>query len=269
MRAWGRSVAVCTALVVVGAGSQSAGGASDQRSLLASLASAERAAVLELYAAESALARARATRIRLERRREALETAHARARSHVEIVRSSLALTHARIGTLLRRLYVEGDTEPLAVLLGARTFGGMLAGIEELERATLANRALVVRARALVVALRTRTERLASARHALSVAKRRAAATVTAHETAVATRRSTVAQRQGLARARLPMILARAQAARRASEGLAAEPRPTARPPRRSLLRRCARTGTGRSSWTPSRTTSPAGRRAAFRPGSG
>jgi 3D (Asp-Asp-Asp) domain-containing protein len=218
---------VCTAVLVVGAGSQSAGGASDERSLRASLATAERAAVLELYAAESGLARARAARIRLERRREALGAAHARARSHAQIVRRSLAATHTRIGTVLRRLYIDGDAEPLAVLLGARTFGGMLAGIEELERATLANRALVVRARAQSRALRVRTDRLERARRELRVVERRSATTLAAHERAVGARRATlerIVQRQGLVRARAATI--RAQAARRASERLAAAPRP-------------------------------------------
>ena len=220
---------MCTAVLVIGAGSQSAGGASDPRSLLTSLASTERAAVLELYAAESALARARTAQGRLDRRREALETAHARARSRAEIVRRSLATTHTQIGTVLRRLYVDGDAEPLAVLLGARTFGGMLAGIEELERATLANRALADRARVQARVLRARTQSLDGARRELAVAERRAVAAVAAHETAVAARRSTlarIAQRPGLARARVATVRAQAMEARRISAQLAADSRP-------------------------------------------
>ena len=65
-----------------------------------------------------------------------------------------------RIATLLRRLYMDGDADPIAVLLGARSLPGMLAGIEALERATLRNRDLAAEARTHARTLRVRLERL-------------------------------------------------------------------------------------------------------------
>ncbi len=63
----------CVAVALLGWTSGAAGGASPSAARLASLVAAERSAVLELYAAESSVARARSEALRLERRRRALE----------------------------------------------------------------------------------------------------------------------------------------------------------------------------------------------------
>ncbi len=118
----------CTAIVLLGCAAATSVAAPKPADRLASLVRAQRSAELELYAAESAVARARFTAARLERRRQVLEASLARTRRHVAVVRSSLAATNERVATLLRRLYVEGDPDPIAVLLGARSLPAMLAG---------------------------------------------------------------------------------------------------------------------------------------------
>ena len=212
------------AAVILGGTAGSSPGASGTGAQLASLATAERSAVLDLFAAEATLARAQATADRLERRRRALEVARDRTRARAEIVRGSLAATQARIATLLRRLYVDGDADPIAVLLGARSLPGMLAGIEALERATLRNRDLAAEARVRARALRTRLERLAQARAGLVDAERRARAAVLGLDAAAHAKRQAIAairERRGVSRTRLDALEERAKAAERASVRLA------------------------------------------------
>jgi 3D (Asp-Asp-Asp) domain-containing protein len=185
---------------------------------------AERSAVLDLYAAESSVARARGEAARLERRRLALEASLERTRAHLATVRASLDATHSRIATLLRRLYTDGDAEPVAVLLGAQSFSGMLAGIDELERATLRNRELAAKARAYGRLLREKRARLVRARARLLAAERRAGSALAVSAAAADARRATIArirERRHLTAARVAQLEARAKAAQRASARLA------------------------------------------------
>jgi 3D (Asp-Asp-Asp) domain-containing protein len=166
------------------------------------------------------VARARASATRLERRRQALDARLARTRRHVAVVRSSLTATNLRVATLLRRLYVEGDADPIAVLLGARSLPAMLAGLDELERTTHANRGIATQLRARSLTLQAQLVRLAQVRRQLTEVERRAGAALAASERAAAGRRATVAsiqRRAGVTRARLEVVEARAKAARRAS----------------------------------------------------
>jgi 3D (Asp-Asp-Asp) domain-containing protein len=219
----------CTVILLLGSTAGSSSGAPDPGGSLASLASAHRAAELELFAAESALARARASTALLERRRQALDARLARARRHVAVVRRSLGATNDRVATLLRRLYVEGDADPVAVLLGARSLPAMLAGIDELERATLANRGLAAELRSRARELQDELARLARTRHELAAAERQADAALAARKWAAAGKRSTIAsirRRTHATRARLARIEARARAAQRAASRLTPAGRP-------------------------------------------
>ena len=210
----------CTAIVLLGCAAPTSAGAPGPADRLATLTRAQRSAELELYAAESAVARARASALGLERRRQALDARLARTRRHVAVVRSSLDATNQRVATLLRRLYVEGDADPIAVLLGARSLPAMLAGLDELERTTHANRGIAAELRIRSRTLRAQLVRLAQGRRELTDAERRAGAAVAASERAAAARRATVAsigRRAGVTRTRLAAIEARVRSARRAS----------------------------------------------------
>ncbi len=210
----------CTAIVLLGCATQTSAGATGPADRLATLTRAQRSAELELYAAESAVARARASAVELERRRQALDVRLERTRRHITVVRSSLDATNQRVANLLRRLYVEGDADPIAVLLGARSLPAMLAGLDELERTTHANRGIAAELRARSRTLRAQLVRLAQIRRQLTDAERRAGAAVAASERAAASRRATVGRigrRAGVTRARLAAVEARVRAARRAS----------------------------------------------------
>jgi 3D (Asp-Asp-Asp) domain-containing protein len=100
----------------------------------AGLAAKERSAVLELYALGSQLARADRRVQALEN--EAAEVARQReaAERRLGIVRASLVTAERVLADRLTTLYVEGDPDPLAVLLGARSLPDALAALDSLGR---------------------------------------------------------------------------------------------------------------------------------------
>ena len=223
MRGRVRYLVPCAAVLLLGSAAGTSVGAPGARSELASLATAQRSAELELYAAESRLARARAGAARLESRRRALDARVARTRRHVTVVRSSLAATNLRVATLLRRLYVEGEPDPIAVLLGAGSLPAILAGIDELERTTLVNRGIAAELGVRSQTLQTQLAALSRLRHDVAVVEHQARAAVATRERAATAQRATVdaiRRRAGVTRARLAAIRKQAQAAQRASTRL-------------------------------------------------
>ena len=106
----------------------------------------ESAALLELYAAESALAHAQSDVQLLDERSAALTRSEQSARRRTEIVRRSLDVSRERVAELLRALYIDGEPDPIAVILGATSLDEAMAGIEGLARATALNERLVIEA---------------------------------------------------------------------------------------------------------------------------
>ena len=222
----------CVAALLVGSASAVAVGAPGAAGLT-DLARAERSAELELFASESALARARSETLRLGATRRELERSLARARLRASVVRASLAATQRNIATLLRHLYVNGEAEPLAVLFGARSLNAVLEGIDGLERATALNRRLAAEARVSGDRLAAELVRLERADVELGAVEARARTAAAAHEAAVGAKRSTLAsirREQGLTQARLAAAEARARAAQRASARIARAARSTTTP---------------------------------------
>lgn len=104
------------------------------RSENATLADHERAAVLELYALESDLARAEQRLATLRTRSQQLAARRDEARRNLQIVRRALALAEEQLGARLRTLYIDGDADPLAILLGARSLDEALTALDNLGR---------------------------------------------------------------------------------------------------------------------------------------
>jgi 3D (Asp-Asp-Asp) domain-containing protein len=219
-----RYLAPCVAALLLGSTTGLADGARAPDARLAAIQTAKRSAVLELYALESSLARARANVAATDRRQRALEGAHARALVRASVIRGSLAATQRRIAALLRRLYVEGSPEPVAVLFGARSLPAVLEGIDGLERSARLNRRLAEEARRRGAALRVELQRLGRARAALADSRRRAEAAVAGLEDATAVKRTAVVslgRREHLTQTRLAALETQAQAAQRRSRRLA------------------------------------------------
>jgi len=241
-----RYLAPCVAALLLGSTTGLADGARAPDARLAAIQTAKRSAVLELYALESSLARARADVAATDRRERTLEDAHARALVRASVIRGSLAATQRRISALLRRLYVEGSPEPVAVLFGARSLPAVLEGIDGLERSARLNRRLAEEARRRGAALRVELQRLGQARAALADSRRQAEAAVAGLEDATAAKRTAVVslgRREHLTQTRLAALQTQAQAAQRRSRRLAP---PASRTSPASLSTPVAHTGPAR-----------------------
>ena len=265
-----RYVASCVAAFVLLTTAGLALGASGGAAELASLTSAERAAAVELFATEVELARARAESERHAERERALAASRERLLGRSAIARGSLAATHERIGTLLRRLYVDGDADPIEVISArARSTpcsrGSTASSAQRGATGSSRPRRGATPARStpsspVSPARRPPSRWRGAARHA--AATRLLAATSQKRATVVALQR-----RQGLTAARLEAESREAERAARRIEtpttlvaGSAPGAEPAAAP--------CASRRRGRWSSTPSRTTCPAGRRAGCPSGS-
>ena len=186
---------------------------------------AEARALLDLYAAEAALARARAELAGIEARASAVARAEEATRLQAEIVGRSLAASQTRIAILLRDLYMHGDADPIAIILGASSLSEATTGIDELARATDQNERLA--AEATQRGRRLKIVKLELARRRAHLAAVRADARTAAGrlEAAVAGKRRTLASiraREALTARHLASLQAAAHAATQRSTKLAA-----------------------------------------------
>jgi cystine transport system substrate-binding protein len=226
------TIAPLLALVAVGALvatlTPSPGGADTVQGLraqAAELRSAEQAALLRLYAAESSLGRARDEVERLEARSQALAAEEMSARHRAEIVRRSLASSQGRLAQTVRSLYIDGDADPISVILGASSLDELVAGVESLSRAAEQNRRLIEQARSRTGELRVLRLQLGARRRALDGARAEARTAAGRLDAAVVSQTVVVSslRRQGqLAAARIERLQEQARAAQRASEQIAA-----------------------------------------------
>ena len=188
-----------------------------------SLSRLESAALLQLYAAESSLARAQADLARLDERSAELARAEHDARRRAAIVSRSLDASRARVATLLRQLYIQGEPDPIAVILGATSLDEAMAGIEGLSRATALNKRLGLEAAHRQEQLRVLRARLASQRQDLASARNAARAGTIRLAAAAAGRRGTLAalrRQRSLTSQRLTALESRARAAEQRSANL-------------------------------------------------
>lgn len=189
----------------------------------ASLRSSESGALLELYAAESAAARAQARLAGLEARSASLARSEESARKRTEIVRRSLAASQARVASLLRDLYIQGEPDPIAVILGATSLDEAMTGIEELARATAQNERLGQEAARRAERLQELSAVLAAQRQGLDRARAAASAGARQLASAVAAKQATVAsirRQRSLTRERLAALESAARAAEQRSAAL-------------------------------------------------
>ena len=98
------------------------------------LAAETQEALLELYALESTLAQADGRLAALAARQEEVEREEASARHQLRIARSDLSEAERRLATRLQTLYVEGEVDPLAVILGAESLDEALSALDGLGR---------------------------------------------------------------------------------------------------------------------------------------
>lgn len=198
---------------------------------------AERSALLDVYAAESALARARADAGARRSEAERLARRERILSRHLALVRKSRSATQQRIGQLLRDLY-ESDhrADPLAIFLGATSLDEALEGVESLSQAAALHRRLAAQAVAREQELGVALERAAGSRRAAAAAASSAARASTALERTLAEHTATlgrIRREHRLSQARAAALEQEAATAQARSDEItaAATPAPATAPP--------------------------------------
>jgi peptidoglycan DL-endopeptidase CwlO len=107
------------------------------------LAAETQQALLELYSLETTLRGAERRLAALESQAAAVEYLEASARERVRVARTNAAEAERRLASRLQTLYVEGDVDPLAVLLGAESLDEALTAFDGLGRVASDDRAIV------------------------------------------------------------------------------------------------------------------------------
>jgi 3D (Asp-Asp-Asp) domain-containing protein len=133
-----------------------------------SLSTQARAAWLSSVSLETRLQQTQAALVRLHARTQAITEQRAEATYSLQLARHTLAVSERRLAERLRVLYEQGDTDPMAVLLGAKSLDDAISGLENLHRIAGQDRSVIEQAQAararLVVATRRLAEREAQAR---------------------------------------------------------------------------------------------------------
>ena len=231
---WPLLAAVVLAALVAGlgpslqraSGDPGAPGASALRARAASLAQRENGALLELYAAESSLARAQANAASVRARRAAVAAQRRSVAERVTIVRESVSVAQQQLGGVLRSLYLHGQPDPIAIILGAASLDEAVNELDAFSRSARLNRHLIVQLRGTEGSLRTVEAQLAQSDRALAAAE--AAADATAAGLAEAVRGkallvSSLRSERDITRARLARLEQAALAAQQRSAKLAAQ----------------------------------------------
>lgn len=117
----------------------------------------------------TAKARILATLASMQPRDAALQREAASAAVQLRVARRSLGVAQRKLARRIRDLYVEGDTLPLEVLLGARSLGDALTQLDELRRAADQDRAWIRESRELRRSVGRLSHTIAARRRALAI----------------------------------------------------------------------------------------------------
>jgi peptidoglycan DL-endopeptidase CwlO len=138
---------VVVLLLAVSAQADNRRGAEPLRSANAEITARSHTVLLELYALDSQLGRAELRLAALRSEMEAVERRRESARAQLALVRRMLKEGEDRLSLRLRELYIEGDPDPLAVLLGASSLDEAITSLENLERFARQDREIVAQVR--------------------------------------------------------------------------------------------------------------------------
>jgi 3D (Asp-Asp-Asp) domain-containing protein/8-oxo-dGTP pyrophosphatase MutT (NUDIX family) len=127
----------------------------------ASLATGARSALAELAAIESRLARTQAELASFRDRAARVRARRREVREELGIALSSLRAVQRSLAKRMQTVYEQGDTDTMAVVLGARSLDGVLSAIETLDLAAAQDGDLLRRARSASARLALLGRRLA------------------------------------------------------------------------------------------------------------
>ena len=209
---------------------QAAGLKADSGSLDARATSA----TLELYSLGAQLGRARTELAGIQAERQALAREQASARTRLALAKQAVSASQTQLEELVRALYQQPGSDPVAVLLGATSLDQALTALDGISRAAGRNNRIVEQARTARLRLEGVNARLAERAQELDRLAAAAEAKASSLAAAAAQRRSYVAglrRQQGLNAARIASIQAQARAAEvRTVEIAAAVPAPPLAP---------------------------------------
>jgi 3D (Asp-Asp-Asp) domain-containing protein/peptidoglycan hydrolase CwlO-like protein len=135
-----------------------------------SLAAKSHEVLLRLYSLQSRLAQSAQRLDALESRSARLEQQQESAQRQLAIARENMAAAHGQLGERLRQLYIDGDVDPLAVLLGAESLDDALSALDGLNRLAEQDQHIIEELTSARAALRTAIARLATRRAELRAA---------------------------------------------------------------------------------------------------
>lgn len=136
-------------------------------------------ALLDLYALDTRLHRAQALLASLEAQAKSLHSRQALLSQQVSATRQTLAASQQRLGDNLRTLYEQGDTDALAVVLGAQSLDDAMTRLDDLTRVADQSRQVVAVTSAAQMRLAHMRSTLAAHRAQLSEALAAARQTAT------------------------------------------------------------------------------------------
>jgi peptidoglycan DL-endopeptidase CwlO len=186
----GSVVALGIALPASGAGPSSSLRQQAQRLTQenSAIASHSRAAVLMLYSLDSRLTEAQGRLASVRAQAAAVDRQAAETRRELRIARGVLTASQADLAARLRALYQQGDSDPLAIVLGAKTLDDALTAMQTANAAAATDRAIVARARASRDRYVVLRDRLATRAEKLRALQASVSATVNALASAKASR---------------------------------------------------------------------------------
>jgi 3D (Asp-Asp-Asp) domain-containing protein/septal ring factor EnvC (AmiA/AmiB activator) len=214
-------------LVAAGARASDPASAHDRvaglRSANAILASKSQRALLELYSLQARLGQAEQRITGLESRRAEVEAERAAAQKQLDIARADFQSAQDQLAQRLRQLYIEGDVDPLAVLLGAESLDEVVSALDGLDRLATQDKDIVAQLTRAKTALKAASTHLAAREADLRkvLADARATrASIAAARDARAAYLAGLRSQQALNRAQLGRLTAKAAAAETQSEQL-------------------------------------------------
>lgn len=119
-------------------------------------------ALLDLYALETKLGRAEQRVAALEQKAAALERRQEAAQQQLDLARKAVARADERLAARLQALYIEGEIDPLAVLLGAQSFEEAISTLEGFDDVARQDTEILAQVRATRVAVRVALRELAA-----------------------------------------------------------------------------------------------------------
>jgi 3D (Asp-Asp-Asp) domain-containing protein len=126
------------------------------------LAGQARAAWLSSVSLGTRLEETRAALARLQARTQSTAAKRAEADDSLRLARRTLTLSQERLARRVRLLYEQGDADPMAVLVGAKSIEEALTGLESIHRVASQDRLVIEQAESARARLIVATKRLAA-----------------------------------------------------------------------------------------------------------